>query len=94
MIHRRAQRRTPQVGELWAERAPKRATRPVRCVRIISTTDTHAHVENVRTRRKSSIMLSEFTSGILTGWYRRYAPQQVPFPPSANESREVSDESR
>lgn len=50
-----------------------------RCVLIISTDATHAHVENVRTRRKSRIMLSEFTQGILTGWYRRYAPRPVPF---------------
>lgn len=79
MSRARRYARTPQAGELWTERSPKRKGQSVRCVLIISTDATHAHVENVRTRRKSRIMLSEFTQGILTGWYRRYAPRPVPF---------------
>lgn len=72
--------RTPQPDELWCERAPRRQGRSARCVIITALTETHAIVRNVRTGRKSRIMLDEFTRGVLTGWYRRYAPRSPLFP--------------
>lgn len=72
MSHRVVRQRIPEVDELWCERSPRRAGKSPRCVNIISVTKTHAYVENIHTGRKSRIMLSKFTRGVLTGWYRRY----------------------
>lgn len=69
--------RVPKKDELWCERTPRRAGREARCVVILALTETHAHVRNVRTGRKSRIMLDEFTRGVLTGWYRRYTPRPL-----------------
>lgn len=67
----RRRTRIPEVGEIWAERVPRRGRTRVRAVLIETVDTTHATVKNVRTGRPSRILLEEFTSGVIAGWYRR-----------------------
>lgn len=71
MTTKRVYRRNPRPGEVWYELRRRGGRRYRREVLILEVDATHAHVRNLRTDRKSWIILTEFTHNVMDGWRPR-----------------------